>query len=320
LWAEVKEEKEFALSAKRLAEFVRELPELPVKLSIEKDAVVQLYVGKISATFPLIDMEDFPTLPQVPEETILLSREGFLDAVEKVYFSIATDSVSTALMGMLFKKEGEKVYFVSTDGHRLSVVEKVFEGVQEVNFEVIIPRKGVQEIKKILEKKIEEDTVMVGFSDNHFYMRVGNVDFFSRILDAKFPNYERVIPQDYSRSFTINSSDLIKATKRVSLFSDDKIKGVKIEYLPGEGKVVLTSVKSSESTFTGSAKEELEVLEAEGDSLTFGLNSKYLIEALNAFESSEIRFYLGDSLWPIKLEAQPSEGYIHVIMPITLEE
>ncbi len=109
-------------------------------------------------------------------------------------------------------------------------------------------------------------------------------------------------------------------SKRVSLFSDDKVKGIKIEFLPDESKIVVTSVKSAESAFTGFAKEELDVIEAEGEALTFGLNSKYLTEALNAFESSEIRFYLGDSLWPVKLEAQPSEGYIHVIMPISLEE
>ncbi len=318
-WAEVYEDKVFAVSAKRLMEFVRELPDLPIEIFIENETVATISVGKIKATFPLVEIEDFPELPEVPEKTVLLNRDAFLDAIEKVYFSIATDSVSTALMGMLFVKKGDVVHFVSTDGHRLSVVEKRFE-MEDLEFEMIIPRKGVQELKKILDKKIEVDAVDIGFSENHFFMRAGNIEFFTRVLDAKYPNYERVIPEDFERSFVVSSDSLFKATKRVSLFSEDKAKSIKIDFIPDEKKLILSSVKSPEDAFSGLAMEEIDLIDAKGDPLIFGLNARFLLEALNAFDTETVKFNLGDTLCPIKLESEDSKEYIHIIMPLNLEE
>lgn len=318
-WAEVYENAAFALSAKKLMEFVRELPDMPIEIFVENDAVAEMSVGRIKATFPLVEIEDFPELPRTPEKTVLLNRDAFLDAIEKVYFSIATDSVSTALMGMLFTKKGDVVHFVSTDGHRLSVVEKRFE-IEDLEFEMIIPRKGVQELKKILDKKIEVDAVDIGFSENHFFMRAGNIEFFTRVLDAKYPNYERVIPDDFERSFVVASDTLFKAVKRVSLFSEDKAKSIKFELVPEEKRLVLSSVKSPDDAFSGIAVEELELVDAEGEPITFGLNARFLLEALNAFDAETVRFNLGDALCPIKLESDESRDYIHVIMPVSLEE
>ena len=320
IWAEIENDKTFAVSAKRLTEFVRELPDIPIEIDVEDDSIATLFVGKITAKFPLVDVEDFPEFPKAPEERILLNRDIFLDALDKVYFSIATDSVSTALMGMLFLKKGDMVHFVSTDGHRLSVVEKRFEETKSPDFEVIIPRKGVQELKKILEKKSEIDSVEVGFLENHFFIRAGNIDFFTRVLDAKFPNYERVIPTDFERSFTVSSSELLKATKRVSLFSEDKTRTVKIELLPDEKLIIISSVKSVEDAFTGIATEEVSLDDASGDPLTFGMNARYLMEALNAFNTEKVKFNLGDTLCPIKMESEEAKDYIHIIMPLNLED
>ena len=198
-------------------------------------------------------------------------------------------------------------------------MEDSSRGLEVSDFEILLPRKGVTEILKILEKKVEEDVVYFGTSSNHFFMKVGSVKFFTRLLDAKFPNYKRVIPTDFERSFVVNKSDMMKAVKRVSLFSDDKIRTLKIHFLPEEKKLILVSVKPSGDTFIGVASQEIYVENATGTELTFGINGRYLMEALGAFDSEKVRFELGDPLWPIKLSTD-GENYIHVVMPVTLEE
>ncbi len=318
-WAEVEEPFKVAVSAKKLVEFVRELPEMPVSLRTTDAGTLELSVEKIKANLPLTDLEDFPELPSPPEETILLNKDEFLDALDKVYFSIAADSVSIALMGMLFKKEGEVVSFVSTDGHRMSLVEKVMEGLSGEDFEVIIPRKGVQEIKRILEKRPEIDTVEVGFSENHFYMKVGGVQLFSRVLDGRFPNYKRIVPDEFEKEFVVPLQEFMRAAKRVSLFSEDRVKGVRIEFNPDESRIVVSSMASADSGFVGAAVQEIEVGECRGTPFVFGLNARYLMEVLGAFGTESVRVCAGENMWPVKLTSDEAPDYIHIIMPLKLE-
>ena len=319
-WAEIHEPLKVAVSAKRLLEFVRELPDMPINIYTTEAGTLELSVEKIKANFPIFDVEEFPDLPLSPENTIFMNKDAFLDALDKVYFSIATDAVSMVLMGMFFKKEGSLVSFVSTDGHRLSLVEKDMGEVEGEDFEVIIPRKGVQEIKKVLEKKVEVDSIEIGFSGNHFYMKAGNVQIFTRVLDGKFPNYKRVIPEEFDKEFVVASKELMKGAKRVSLFSEDKVKGVRIEFKPDESCIVLSSVVSSEAGFVGSAVQEIEIEQARGTPFVFGLNAKYLMEALDAFDSEFIRIHTGENLWPVKITSDEVQDYIHIIMPLKLED
>ncbi|MEO0278628.1 MAG: DNA polymerase III subunit beta, partial [candidate division WOR-3 bacterium] len=222
IWAEIYEPFRCAIPFRKLTEFVRELPDLPITLKYDGN-LLYIEVEKISASFPVMDLEDYPGLPEEPENLVQLSREFLYSSISKVSFSIAKDSVSTSLMGMLFKKEQDTISFVSTDGHRLSLVEESVEGIDIDDFEILIPRKAVNEVVRILEKKVDEEVVYFGTVGSHLYMRIGNIRFFTRLIDAKFPNYRRVIPENFERSFVVDKANLLKAAKRVSLFSDDKI-------------------------------------------------------------------------------------------------
>ncbi len=320
IWAEVHETLNIAVSAKKLFEFVRELPDMPVNIELNEAGSLSINVERISAAFPTLDVEEFPDFPQVPESKILLSRDVFLDALDKVYYSIATDAVSMPLMGMLFKKEGDVLHFVSTDGHRLSLVERSLEGIDAEDFEMIIPKKGVQEIRKVLEKKVEVDAIEVGFSENHFYMKAGNVEVFSRVLEGKYPNYKRVLPDSFDKEFVISTKEFMQAAKRVSLFSEDKVKGIRIEFLPDDSVIVVSSMVSPESGFAGTASQEIEIAEPKGTSFVFGLNAKYLMEALSAFDSEVVRIHTGEALWPVKISSDEVPYYVHIIMPLKLED
>ncbi len=320
IWAEIEEPLRLAVSAKRLADFVKELPDLPLSIQTTEAGTLQISVEKIKADLPVLDVEEFPDFPSPPERTILLNRDVFLDSLDKVYFSIATDAVSMPLMGMLFKKEGDLLSFVSTDGHRMSLVERRVEGLEAEDFEMIIPKKGVQEIRKVLEKKAEVDAVEVGFSENHFYMKAGNVQIFSRVLEGRYPNYRRVLPEDFDKEFVISSQEFMRAAKRVSLFSEDKVKGIRIEFKPDESCIVVSSYSSSETGFTGVASQEIEVTECRGTDFVFGLSAKYLMEALNAFDAEFVRVSTGEAMWPVKITSDEVPDYQHVIMPLKLEE
>ncbi|WP_158508681.1 DNA polymerase III subunit beta [Thermosulfidibacter takaii] len=319
-WAEVHEPINLAVSAKRLFEFVRELPDLPISIEVDESGTLNLSVERIRATFPTLDVEEFPDFPAKPESTLLLSRDVFLDALDKVYYSIAADAVSMPLMGMLFKKEGDVLHFVSTDGHRLSLVERSVEGLEAHDFEMIIPRKGVQEIRKVLERKVEVDAVEVGFSENHCYVKAGNVEIFSRVLEGRYPNYKRVVPEEFDKEFIVSTKEFMQAAKRVSLFSEDKVRGIRIEFRPDESLIVVSSMVSSGSGFSGAASQEIEIADVSGTNFVFGLNAKYLMEALSAFDSETVRVSTGEALWPVKLTSEEVPYYLHIIMPLKLEE
>ncbi len=315
---EFQEDFQVAIPLSRLGDFVKELAPGPVNLEVLEDGnLFKVSQGKTWAHLPLLSAEEFPTLPPKPEVTLAMDREYFLKTLSRTFFSIATDSISTALKGMLMKWEEGGIVFVSTDGHRLSLVEMEHSGVAQGGTEVIIPRKGIQEVRRLLERS-EAESVDVGVVQNHFYCATEDGEVFVRILDAKYPSYQKVIPQEFTHRLVFSKSDLTKAVRRASLFSSDRIRGVKVEV---KDKVaVISSLASGDEPFSGAAAEELELVESSGGEVKLGLNSRYLLELLGVLEGEQVVMEAGDPLWPVKFTSPDMPEYLHIVMPLQLEE
>ena len=308
----------FAVPFIRLGDFVKELVGGDISLEIEDDAkLFKLTQGKTTARLPLLSPDEFPTLPPPPDTTLPLDKEVFLKAISKVSFSIAVDSISTALKGLLIKKTEDLITFVSTDGHRLSLLKDKYESMPQGDLEIVVPRKGMQEIRRFIGKSTD-DTLNMGTAHNHLYVSTGIGEIFVRLLDAKYPNYEKVIPQEFTSKAALSREDLMRAVRRASLFSSDRVRGIRMKFT--QNALVTSSIASADEPFSGSALEEIDLIEFHGEEVELGLNAKYVLDVLAELEDSQVVMEMGNSLWPVKITAPSMPEYLHVVMPLQLEE
>jgi len=312
--AVVKAEGTITVSAKKLFEIIRELPEGPINICKLDNDWVQVKSGK--AVFKVVGLgsEDFPMFPVFDESKFeTIDGDMILDMMDKTAFSASTDETRYYLNGVLFETEEDssRLRMVSTDGHRLSMVEKGVEDLGKLNFEesVIIPRKGVSELRKLLSDS--DDPVMVMLIERNIIVNKGSVLFVIRLIDGEFPDYKQVVPKDYSRTLTADRGLLESALRRVSVLSSEITRGVKMEV---EGTMLVIS--SSNPNF-GDAKEELEI-GLEGEPLSIGFNARYLLDVLGTDDSEEVKFFMGDELSPAKIQFSSNDEFLAVIMPMRL--
>ncbi len=307
-----------AVSLSRLVDFVRELSPGPVGIEFSEEGhLLTVSQKKAQAHIPVLSVEDFPVLPPPPDVTFPIERGVLVEALSKVFFSIAVDAMSTALKGLFVKKTEDGIAFVSTDGHRLSLLEMEYTDLPYGEMGLVVPRKGVQEIRRLVEKS-KGDTALLGVVQNHLYVSTEKGEIFVRLLDARYPNYQKVIPKEFSTKVILNREALAKAVKRASLFSSERSMGVKAEI--GSDGIRVSSMVTAEEVFEGSAVEEVEVLEFSGEPIKIGLNAKYVQEVLSVLDGQQVCMEMGTRLWPVKFTSEDSPGYLHLVMPIQLEE
>ena len=307
-----------AIPLTKLVNFVKELSPEVVSFGLSEEGNL-LTIGqeKVWAHLPILPTEDFPVLPPTPDITFPMDREVLLRAFSKVFFSISTDSISTALKGLLIKQTEDKVAFVSTDGHRLSLLTVEYPNTPLRDLELIVPRKGVQEMRRLLESSTEEQ-IQLGVTQNHLYAATEKGEIFIRLLDAKYPNYQKVIPKEFTTKVILPKEHLQKAVRRASLFSSDRLKGVKMEV--GPQNVIVSSITGEDEPFSGSAVEEISTIEFYGEETKLGLNARYVMEVLSVLDGENVTIEMGSRLWPVKFTSQESSDYLHIVMPLQLED
>jgi len=199
---------------------------------------------------------------------------------------------------------------VATDGHRLSLASREIpsSGRQDSEIKVIIPRKAILELKKFLDEG-EHKGVEIAVSENHIVFQEGNYTLLSRLIDAKFPNYEEVIPKENENLLIINRELFQGAIRRVSILSDEKTNSIKLSLRRGELQV------SSNNPEVGEAKENLST-DYQNSDLDVGFNVRYIQDILSSLQGEEVRILFRDSLSPSRIEDPLDPGFIGVIMPM----
>ncbi|MDP8254944.1 MAG: DNA polymerase III subunit beta [Candidatus Alcyoniella australis] len=316
LSADVADEGNITVSAKKLFEIIRELPEGPIRIATLDNDWIQVTSGK--AVFKVVGLaaEDFPMFPAFdPESFEAVDGDMLLDMMEKTAFAASTDETRYYLNGVLFESEqGEGqplLRMVSTDGHRLCMVVKTVESLGNLKLEepVIIPRKGVAELRKLLSD--DDEPVMLMLRERNIIVSKGSVLFVIRLIDGEFPDYRQVVPKELQRSISTDRGLLSSALRRVSVLSSEITRGVKLDF---EGNAL--NISSSNPNF-GDATEELDVA-SEGEPLAIGFNSRYLLDVLGASDAEEVKLSLGDELSPAIIRFTGNEEFLAVIMPMRL--
>jgi len=303
------------LLAKKTLEIVRELPEEKVSLKLKESAQgggsIEIVCGK--AVFNLIGMDpkEFPSLPTHEDVNLFpVDIDKIREMIKKTIFAASLDEKRHNLNGVFFEKTGKTIRMVATDGHRLSMMEK--EDIEMEDFKldkgIIFPRKGLNELKRILEEDKESKKVYIGIKDNNCVFKIERLSMVMRLLEGEFPDYRSLIPKDNDKRFVINKSRFINSLRRVSLISEERLKPVK--FYISTGKIGL---RASNADY-GEAYDEME-LDYRGPDLMIAFNAGYFVEALNVLDGEEVLIELKDALSPTVLKSSNS-SHISIIMPM----
>lgn len=304
-----------AVPARKLHEVVREIPKGDVVLEVQENQWVTVVAGKSRFHLPGAPAEDFPTMPLVPESFLAFPAPVFRKMIERTLFAASNDESRIYLTGVFLKEWADEgatyLRMVSTDGHRLALIDRALDKNTGIfRNGVIIPKKGLGELKSLLEG-VEGDFEMTA-GDGRIYARVGNASLAVTLIDAAFPNYEQVVPSDVRSWIQMERIPLVNALKRVSLLSDEETRTVILE-ASGDQLVV-----SSDNPRLGDARDEMEIEYREAP-VRIAFNASYFLDLLRVLDGSIVKLGIVDGLAPCLVRDAEDSHYLSVIMPMRLE-
>lgn len=308
--AKVEKEGGLTVVARQLYEIVKGLPGDEVRVRRTEQNWAEIRCGKVE--FKVVGMpdRDYPKLPSIQEaETFKVDSATLREMIAKTIFSVSLDETRQHLSGVLFESDGATARMVSTDGHRLSKVGRALPGGPKLAAGVLIPRKGVIELRRAIENR--EAPSAIGIHQGNFVLKADDVGLSVKLIDGQFPPYEQVIPKDNERAVVLSRLALLDALKRVALMSSDKTWGVRIGV--EKGKLLV----ESDNPDLGAAREEIDV-PYKGTPVQIGFNARYFIELLSEIETPEVRLELSGELDPGVVRPADGSDYVGVVMPMRL--
>ena len=313
--AKIIDEGKITVSAKKMYEIIKELPDKEINFNSKNNFWVEIKCHKSLFNLVGLSPDEFPKFPEVELGENSIDKNKLNEMIEKTLFSVSSDETKFNLTGIFIKSDKvddiNKLIFVSTDGHRLSMIQRISENDLDDRYKegFILPKKGIIEIKKILETM--EENINIGISDNNFSISNKKTTLIMRMVDGDFPDYKRVIPDKGNNAAIINKNLFLHALKRISILSSEKSKGVKINLK--NDSLTLTSSNPD----LGDAKEEIDIIYS-GDDISIGFNAKYIIEILQVIKHENIIFNLKDNISPGRINPEGDEDHLSVIMPMRL--
>ena len=315
--AEVFETGVLTLPAKKLFEVARESGSAIISFKEEEKNWVEITAG--SSIYKLAGMvsDEFPQFPDYDEEAMVEIEAAVIgDLIDKTVFSIAQDkenmySLTAALLQKIDEDGKTMLRVVSSDGHRLTIMNKEAESVAnlQLNPVTLIPRRGIQEIRKFSE---EQDNFQFGIEKKQAVLKSDDSLLVIRLMEGEFPNFENLLSViSMDNVILINRISFLESLKRINLFTEDMFHAIKLEI--SNNHMILTSQNAD----FGSARDEIEV-EYSGDPLSLGFNCRYFIETLQVMEDETIRAAISSDESPCLITSENDEGFLSIIMPMKL--
>lgn len=311
--ATVKSRGAVTVSARKLFEIVRELPEADVRLSGDDGHALKIECARSRFRVAGLPPSDFPVFPGVGAEPLLaIERDAFLDLARRTLFAVGENDARYVLNGVLCSVERGMVKLVGTDGHRLAMAERPLSlpggGGPAPETSAIVPKKALIEMKKLVEDS-EEPTLHIHFSKAQMTFQQGDLVLLARLMEGNYPNYRQVIPSGNDKRVTLDKAGLEGALRRVALLSKERTNAVRFQIEPS--RVVV----STSNPDVGEAKEDLSA-SYEGDTLATGFNARYLLDVLGAVTGPEVVMEFKDPLSPCVIREPGQEGFLCVVMPM----
>lgn len=317
--------------AKKLFEIVKALPETDIRIEQDRGGV-RIAAERFESKLSTLPADDFPQLPEAGKPVASLSREAMKQMAAKTMFAITGEDTRYYLNGALFVLRPDSMSLVATDGHRLALITIPGETGVAAEEKVLLPKKALNELNRLLavaapkdersdeaagdeaSAQAEKDTsITFERGENHLFFTLGDRRLFSRMIDAQFPAYDRVIPKNNDKSVEFERDRLMAAIRRVSLLSNERSRAIR--FAIGDGKVEVMS----NSPDVGEATEEL-LVAYDGPATQVCFNSQYVIDFLNVVETDQVKLSFRDEMSQAVMTPVNPEGYeyTYVIMPMRI--
>jgi DNA polymerase-3 subunit beta len=318
--ARVTEEGALAVNGKKIISIVRELPDDDVVMSTDEHnrLTVQSASKAINAKFVVagVPKTDFPEVKTSPEsEYARVRADEFRKMIKKVLFSVSSDENKYSLTGVFLERFDGGVNMVATDGKRLSLVTRGYPELDVEPDSFAVPSEGVIVPKIVLTELVkyqfETNSLMVGFSKNQIFFAYDNIHVVSNLIEGRFPDYKKIVPEERNRWFTADKATLYSAIKRVSILVDESYNQIKLSV--SRDKLVL----SSKNPVLGGAAEEIPV-QYEGEEIEIALNFLYLMDCLREISSNDVRVDFENAERVLTVRGAEENDYINLIMPMKI--
>jgi len=299
---------EITVSGRKLLDICRALPEgSDIDISVSGEKVI-VRSGRSKFSLVTLPAAEFPTVEDIKAgQTIEIAQDVLGRLIEKTHFSMAQQDVRYYLNGMLLETGGKHLRAVATDGHRLALCEAELEGSVEEQ-QVIVPRKGVLELQRLM---TGEGSLNIELGPNHVRIQLDGIRFTSKLIDGRFPEYDRVIPKESSNQLTAERGAFKSALQRTAILSNEKYRGIRL-IIRDSGVVMQAHNPEQEE-----AEEELEV-EYSGEDIEIGFNVNYLLDALAAVDGDEVTLSVLDGNSSCLIRQPGKDDSKFVVMPMRL--
>jgi DNA polymerase-3 subunit beta len=298
--ADVRGEGAITVPAKLLTNYISLLNSEKVELNMTEGVTLSITSASSSTKIKCISADEFP-----------LKIDEFYEAINETVFAASLNTSRPVLSGVLMIASGEEIKLVATDSYRLA--EKKMKALKKTTEDVscIIPAKTMIELGKIISKSDEKE-VKVNISNNQILFTSDGIELISRLIEGKFPDYEKIIPKETKSKFEVSVEDLSLVLKRVSLFARENNNSIKLS-VTNDGKLVI----SSDETKVGEEKAEV-LVKLEGENNKISLNSQYLLDVLTYINKDKIVFSMSDKVSPAVIRPAGGEDYVYIIMPFNV--
>ena len=298
------------VSARKLQDILRSLPEgAAISMDIQ-DRRLQIKAGKSKFALQTLPANDFPKLAMggPASAQVELGQRELKRLFALVHYAMAQQDIRYYLNGLLLSLSPQGVTVVATDGHRLALATTPVE-LEVAKMDVILPRKAVLELSKLLGDG--DGVLRMEVRENQVAFSFGVVELVSKVVDGKFPDYQKVIPVGYKKGFTIPCDVLRQALQRAAILSNEKFRGVRWVLTTNSLRIVSSNTEQEE------AEEELEI-DYSGDALDIGFNVSYLLDVLGNVSAGEIECWLGDSNSSMLITVPGDPNFKYVVMPMRI--
>jgi len=302
------------VGARKLIDILRSMPaEQVVTLSSAQNKLT-LAGGKSRFTLQTLPADDFPLVQEAADfgPAFSVPQKVLKALIDQVHFAMAVHDIRYYLNGILFVAEGSSLTLVATDGHRLALAQAQLAS-DIPKQEVILPRKTVLELQRLLrdDKDEAEGPIEMRFAGNQAKFAFSGMEFVTKLVEGKFPDYNRVIPKSHKNHVTLGRMPLLSSLQRAAILTSEKFKGVRLNVEPGVLRIASSNAEQEE------AKEELEIDYA-GDAIEIGFNVTYLMDALANMGQEMVTLSLQDANSSALVTVPEQAGFKYVVMPMRI--
>ena len=299
------------IAARKLIDILRTMP-ADQNVSLESTGgKLILKGGKSRFTLQSLPAADFPLVQEAANfgPTFSVPQQTLKALMNRVAFSMAIHDIRYYLNGILFVAEGNNLSLVATDGHRLAYANATLDVAIPSKQEVILPRKTVLELQRLLSDK--DGAIDMQFAGNQAKFSFAGMEFVTKLVEGKFPDYNRVIPRNHTNELVLGRQALLSSLQRTAIMTSDKFKGVRLNIEPGSLRIAASNAEQEEAT------DEIEI-EYAGDAIEIGFNVTYLMDVLTNMNQDMVRLSLSDGNSSALITLPDSEDFKYVVMPMRI--